>query len=80
VVEEEVDVVSGDFNARSAAWGDWETNARGDELAIFADALGLVIVNEGSNPTFTGIGSGSIVDVQRESGHIYLPLDRREWQ
>jgi len=56
-------VVAGDFNARSAAWGDWETNARGNELTAFVDSLGLAIMNEGTNPTFTGRGAGSIVDI-----------------
>jgi len=63
-------IVAGDFNARSAAWGDWETNARDDELAIFADMLNLVIVNESSNPTFTGRGVGSIVDVTMVSENL----------
>jgi len=56
-------VFAGDFNSRSAAWGDWETNARGNELTAFVDSLGLVIMNEGSNSTFTGRGSGSTVDI-----------------
>jgi len=43
-------IIADDFNSQSAAWGDWETNARGNVLAIFADILNLVIVNGGSNP------------------------------
>jgi len=56
-------VVGGDFNARSASWGDRLTNARGDALAEFADSLGLVVMNTGSEPTFFGRGEGSRVDV-----------------
>lgn len=57
-----------------AAWGDWETNVRGDELAIFSDAFSLVIVNEGSNPTFTGKGMGSIVDVTLSSESLVVSI------
>lgn len=55
-------LVTGDFNARSAAWGDWVDNQRGEDLSALLDSLGLVIANEGSTPTFTR-GAGSIVDV-----------------
>lgn len=51
-------VISGDFNAHSAPWGDWATCANGDELVAFADSLDLVVVNEGSEPTFIGKGAG----------------------
>lgn len=56
-------IVAGDFNARSGAWGDWFTCARGNELIAFADSLSLVVINEGSEPTYFGKGAGSIVDV-----------------
>lgn len=56
-------VIGGDFNARSASWGDRLTNARGDALAGFADSLGLVVMNSGREPTFFGRGRGSCVDV-----------------
>lgn len=56
-------LVAGDLNARSAAWGDWTTNVRGEELAAMLDSLNLVVMNEGSKPTFVGIGAGSVIDV-----------------
>ncbi|KAL4123012.1 hypothetical protein QTP88_015245 [Uroleucon formosanum] len=55
-------LVTGDLNARSAAWGDWVDNRRGEELGLLIESLGLVIANTGSTPTFTR-GAGSIVDV-----------------
>lgn len=55
-------LVTGDLNARSAAWGDWVDNRRGEELELLIESLGLVIVNSGSTPTFSR-GAGSIVDV-----------------
>jgi len=62
-VRQEVPVlVTGDLNARSAAWGDWVDNRRGEELELLIESLGLVIANSGSTPTFSR-GAGSIVDV-----------------
>jgi len=55
-------LVTGDFNARSAAWGDWTSNVRGDELGLMLDSLNLVIINTGSTPTFSR-GAGSVVDL-----------------
>ncbi|CAI6360923.1 unnamed protein product [Macrosiphum euphorbiae] len=62
-VQQEAPVlVTGDLNARSAAWGDWVDNRRGEELELLIESLGLVIANSGSTPTFSR-GAGSIVDV-----------------
>ncbi|KAE9528679.1 hypothetical protein AGLY_012254 [Aphis glycines] len=55
-------LVTGDFNARSAAWGDWISNGRGDELGLMLESLDLVIINSGSTPTFSR-GAGSIIDL-----------------
>lgn len=55
-------LITGDLNARSAAWGDWVDNRRGEELELLIESLGLVIANSGSTPTFSR-GAGSIVDV-----------------
>ncbi|KAL4126185.1 hypothetical protein QTP88_010411 [Uroleucon formosanum] len=71
-------LVTGDFNARSAAWGDWVDNQRGEDLSALLDSLGLVIANEGSTPTFTR-GAGSIVDTSSiRSGRLEnVKQDRR---
>ncbi|KAL4125988.1 hypothetical protein QTP88_010220 [Uroleucon formosanum] len=55
-------LVTGDLNARSAVWGDWVNNKRGEELELLIESLGLVITNSGLTPTFLR-GAGSIVDV-----------------
>lgn len=66
-------LVTGDFNARSASWGDWISNVRGDELSLMLESLNLVIINAGSIPTFSR-GAGSIVDLTLVSeslvGHV----------
>lgn len=46
-------LIAGDFNARSSAWGDWVSNARGEELGMLIESLDLVIMNSGSIPTFS---------------------------
>jgi len=56
-------IIAGDFNARSAAWMDTTTDARGEELSHLVDTLCLDVVNTGSDPTFVGRGAGSVVDV-----------------
>lgn len=55
-------LVMGDFNARSAAWGDQVTNGRGHDLGALFETLELVIANTGSTPTFPR-GNGSIIDI-----------------
>lgn len=62
-------VVAGDFNARSAAWDDWTTTSRGDELSDLFGSLQLIVRNEGSIPTFTR-GEESIVDVTATSANV----------
>lgn len=59
-------LLTGDFNARSAAWGDWVNDPRGDEMALLIESLDLVTINSGSTPTFPR-GAGSIVDVTASS-------------
>lgn len=59
-------VVAGDFNSRSATWGDWIENRRGEELGLLIESLGLSVMNVGSTPTFTR-GDGSIVDITATS-------------
>lgn len=56
-------IVGGDFNAWSVSWGSRVCNRRGESLCVFADSLGLAVVNRGREPTFHGRGQGSVVDV-----------------
>lgn len=63
-------LIAGDFNARSAVWGDWCQDLRGNELSSLLDSLELIVMNEGSKPTFVGRGRGSIVDITAVSEHI----------
>lgn len=40
-------LVTGDLNARSALWGDWVSNTRGEELSAMSESLDLAIANTG---------------------------------
>lgn len=70
-------LITGDFNARSALWGDWVNNQRGEELSTLLHALDLVIANTGSTPTFTR-GAGSIVDITAMSQSLTSRI--HEWR
>jgi hypothetical protein len=57
-------LVAGDFNGRSAAWGDKHTCPRGTEVEETLAALDTVILNIDSEPTFMRVnGDSSIVDL-----------------
>ncbi|XP_050547569.1 uncharacterized protein LOC126909193, partial [Daktulosphaira vitifoliae] len=71
-------IVAGDFNARSAAWGDWLTNSRGEALYDLFSSVNLTVLNKGSVPTFVGIGRGSVVDVTAASSSMLRKLS--DWR
>lgn len=70
-------LVAGDFNARSAAWGDRVTSARGHDLGDLFETLELVIANTGSIPTFPR-GNGSIIDITAVSESLVHQLS--DWR
>ncbi|XP_011870808.1 PREDICTED: uncharacterized protein LOC105563651, partial [Vollenhovia emeryi] len=56
-------LVAGNFNAWNTRWGSRCTNKRGEVLAEWAETHGLVLVNEGRNPTCVRTQGVSIVDL-----------------
>ncbi|XP_049300385.1 uncharacterized protein LOC125773783, partial [Anopheles funestus] len=68
-------VLAGDFNAWNEEWGSQRTTRRGEELLDTIRQLGLVILNQGSVPTFVGNGvaTPSVVDVSFASASIARP-------
>ncbi|XP_011858589.1 PREDICTED: uncharacterized protein LOC105556127, partial [Vollenhovia emeryi] len=56
-------LVAGAFNAWHTNWGSRRTNGRGKALARWAAMHGLVLVNEGRNPTCVRTQGESIVDI-----------------
>jgi len=53
-------IVGGDFNARFASWGDRFTESRGDDLAVFAESLGLIVLNSNGSRRSSGGGWGRV--------------------
>lgn len=66
-------IVAGDFNAKSPQWGAALWDNRGHDLSDWASSAGLVVANEGSEPTFLRTtGQGSVVDVTMYSENVRL--------
>lgn len=51
-------------------WGDWLQDSSGEKLSSLFDSLGLLVLNEGSRPTFVGKESSSIVNLMEVSESI----------
>ncbi|XP_074041466.1 uncharacterized protein [Leptinotarsa decemlineata] len=56
-------IVAGDFNAKSPSWNSPITDARGTYMDEALQALDMVVLNEGSTPTFTRGATASYIDV-----------------
>jgi len=56
-------IVAGDFNAKHAAWSSQVNDSKGESLLELAHVLGLVVCNQGDNPTWQRDGSQSHIDV-----------------
>ncbi|XP_070068041.1 uncharacterized protein [Drosophila takahashii] len=56
-------MVAGDFNAWATEWGSAYTNARGKIVVEAFASLDLLLLNAGSNPTFSRAGGQSIIDL-----------------
>lgn len=69
-------IVAGDFNAKSALWGSTSRNVRGDILVSWAELLGLVCMNTGSESTCQRAQGESIVDTTWASPSAARRLDK----
>ncbi|KAL0896218.1 hypothetical protein ABMA27_012157 [Loxostege sticticalis] len=56
-------LVAGDFNAKATAWGETETDSRGELVLEWAIASGLVLLNRGNVATCVRPQGESIVDL-----------------
>lgn len=63
-------IIAGDFNAWSTDWGCPRTTARGRILLEAFSVLDVVLMNTGSDHTFSRGESGSIVDISFASSSI----------
>lgn len=56
-------IVGGDFNAKHGYWSSPINDAKGNVLADMAQALDLIVCNQGVTPTREKDGSQSYIDV-----------------
>jgi len=56
-------IVAGDFNAHSPSWDSPSTCAKGEALTDFASAICLIVINQGTEPTYERGGRSSHIDV-----------------
>ncbi|XP_041452010.1 uncharacterized protein LOC121405399 [Drosophila obscura] len=63
-------VVGGDFNAWAQEWGSSLTNARGRTVLEAFATLDMVLLNEGSQQTFSRGGMGSVIDLTYASSAL----------
>lgn len=63
-------VITGDFNAWATDWGCPRTNARGRVLLESLSILNAVLMNSGSEPTFSTGNRRSIIDLTFVSSNI----------
>lgn len=63
-------IIAGDFNAWAVEWGCPLTNARGRVLLEAFSPLGVVLMNNGVEPTFRRGNAGSVIDVTFVSSSI----------
>lgn len=56
-------VITGDFNAKSPQWGMNQTDRRGQIITEWIASNDLVVINQGSKPTFVHQNYGSILDL-----------------
>ncbi|XP_066906401.1 uncharacterized protein [Halyomorpha halys] len=65
-------IIAGDFNAWTTEWGSRLTNRRGEVLLeAFAQLNDMILMNTGTNPTFTRAGRSSIIDLKFASGRMH---------
>lgn len=63
-------LITGDFNAWAVDWGCPRTNSRGKVLLEAFANLDIVLLNEGSEHTFSRNGVGSVIDIAFASSNM----------
>lgn len=56
-------LITGDFNAKAADWGEFRSDKRGDIVTEFIAQNDLVVLNRGNEFTFRRLDTGSIIDL-----------------
>lgn len=63
-------IIGADTNAHHQLWGCRDTNKRGEFLLNFIHTSRLLIANEGSEPTYVGPNSDSVIDMTLFDGAV----------
>lgn len=63
-------IVAGDFNAKHRIWNSRVNDDKGESLAEFTHALGLIVCNQGDRPTWQQENSESFIDVTMVSANL----------
>lgn len=63
-------IVAGDFNAKHRAWGSRANDNKRESLFEFANALGLMVCNQGNKPTWQRGDSESHINVTVASANL----------
>ena len=73
-------VISMDSNAHSPMWGCEEENLRGKDLGDLINSKSLMVLNEGTEPTFKTIRAESIIDITLINAPAIQNLSITEWR
>lgn len=73
-------LLCGDFNCRSAIFGDIKTTKRGKSLELFVHNNGLTLINNSKSPTFTSSSGCSLIDLMFVNLAATKNLENTNWK
>lgn len=75
-------LIGGDFNAKSPMWGETKTDNREEKINEWTAEMDLVILNEGTEPTFVRGEAASIIDLTIVNQQVarMVKKTRKSWR
>src|SRR5210317_941206 len=73
-------IIGGDVNAHSPMWGCPEANSIVNDFEEFINEEDLVVLNQGSTPTFSSPVGESIIDITITNQKAFNLMQIKEWQ
>ena len=64
-------VIGCDANSHNEAWNSTDNNDRGEELLEYLIVEDIQICNIGTEPTFSDVGRGEVIDVTLSNTYMY---------
>ena len=71
-------IVGGDFNAHHRNWGSENNNLRGENIVNFIAGTDLILLNNGSKPTFERANASTIIDLTLASQYFSTKI--QDWK